>query len=449
MKIYGHSSAEATDNTFIMPAYAHDYANYVARFGMGNFQIQVVMKLDGKLDFDKLSKAVRLSVDAEPVLGCKFVENDPPYWKRIEDIDNTVFCTMEEYESSEEAEKAADEFLQSPLDMDLDPLVKLRLIRSDRQDMIIIKMNHACSDGSGVKDYVELLSHIYNCINSDKGEYVPIPGKRSREDHWKAFRTLGIKYPELDMSVVEHPRTVWPFPWNKGCYKYTTPFVIRRLPRGQVSVLSKYAKQRNATINDLIITAMYRTLFRLIKPPYGIPMDIGLTVDLRRYLPEKKAEAIRNFSGGIVLSLPRMPGETFEKTLSRVVSLMKYKKSKNPGHECATGAEKAEKLKFSMFLSFAKFVSKISEIASQYCFFCSPGLSNVGIISGELIKFGDITVTEAYFLPPVVRPPCLLFVASSYNDILTLACGYYEDSVRREYLEMILDGIKNELMVCK
>lgn len=427
----------------IMPAYSHDYGNYVARYGMGNFQIQVIMKLDGRLDFDKLSKAVRLSVDAEPILGCRFIEHEPPYWKRLEDIDSTIFCSMEETDNTEEA---VHRFLESHLDMDHDPMVKVKLIRSGQYDTLGIKLNHTCSDGSGVKDYMELLSHIYSCIDRENGVYVPKPSVRSKADHEKIMNTLGIKHPELDNSLVEAPRTVWPFPWQSGGQKDSTSFVICQLPYGQLDVLSKYAKERGATINDLTITAFYRAMFKMSQIPYGIPMDLGVTVDLRRYLPDKKAEAIRNLSGGIIVRIPRLIDEPFDRTLSRVVSVMDRKKGQNPGYQCATGAERAEKVNFHMFLAFSKFLSRASEITSQNCFFCSPGLSNVGIISKSLIKFGETTVTEAYFINPVVRVPGFLLVASSYNGIMTLATGYYKDSINRTYIEKLLDKIKSELI---
>lgn len=122
----------------IVPAYAHDYGNYVARYGMGNFQIQVILKMEGKLDFDKLSRAVRLSVDAEPVLGCRFMEHNPPYFKRLENIDPSMFCSMVEADNVEEA---VHRFLESPLDMDHDPMVKVGLIRCAKYDTLGIKLN--------------------------------------------------------------------------------------------------------------------------------------------------------------------------------------------------------------------------------------------------------------------------------------------------------------------
>lgn len=428
----------------IIPAYGHDTGNYAARYGMGNYQIQAILKLDGRIDFEQLSRAVRLSVDAEPVLGCRFIEHDPPYWKRLKNINESMLCSMEVNDNEDEA---VNRFLESHLDMDHDPMVKVRLIRSGQYDTLGIKLNHTCCDGAGAKEYIHLLSQIY-CSMDDNGDYVPTPSRRSRNDHKKAFEALGIKHPSKDTSLVEAPRTVWPFPWRSGGRKDITPFVVCSLPRGRLDSLSGYAKSRGATINDLILTAFYRAMFKVSRPPYGIPMDIGLTVDLRRYLPDNKADGIRNFSGGVVLRIPRISGEAFGGTLTRVVSVMKRKKERNPGYQNATGAERAEKLNFHQALTFFKFMSAVSEISSWNCVFCVPGLSNMGIISKDLLKFGENAVTDAYIIPPVVRAPGFLLVASSYNGVMTLSAGYYKGAIRRRFIERLLNKIKQELIEC-
>lgn len=428
-----------------MPAYGHDTANYAARYGMGNYQIQAVLKMDGRLDYDKLKKAVRLSVDAEPVLGCRFVEHEPPYWKRLKDIDRVKFCSMVE---TENAEKSVHRFLESHLSMDHDPMVKVRLIRSGTCDTLCIKLNHTCCDGAGTKEYIHLLSHIYSSIDGENGIYVPKPSVRSREDHKRALRALGIKHPTRDKSLVDSPKSFWLFPWKSGGQKDVTPMVVCKLPEGKLDELSRYGKQRGATINDLLLTAFYRAMFKMSQPPYGIPMDIGLTVDLRRYLPGNKADAIRNFSGGVVLRVARIFGEPFDRTLSRIVPVMNRKKNRNPGYQSVTGAERAEKMNLHQTLAYFKSVSQVSEFSSQNCFFCTPGLSNMGLISNSLLRFGDRVATEAYILPPVIRAPGFLLVASSYNGILTIADGYYKGAVSRRYVEKLLNKMKAELMNC-
>ena len=54
-----------------------------------------------------------------------------------------------------------------------------------------------------------------------------------------------------------------------------TSFISSRLPMEYFELLSSYGKKRGATINDLILTAYYRAMFKNYHAPYGIPMDIA------------------------------------------------------------------------------------------------------------------------------------------------------------------------------
>ncbi|MHB8063974.1 MAG: condensation domain-containing protein, partial [Ruminiclostridium sp.] len=411
-----------------IPANAYDICNYITKYDIANFQIQAIMKLDGRLDFDKLVRAVRLSFDTEPVLGCQFIKSDPPYWKRFDDMDNIKFCTIEETDNSDEA---VQRFLESPMDMDTDPMVIVKLIRSC--DTIGLKINHVCSDGAGAKEYIQLLSDIYSHIDQEESVFTPNPSIRSWKDHEKLLSKLSQYNSNTEWSPLSQMLlTTWKFPW-KNIRTGKIGFAVCRLPYGHLDILSKYAKSRGASINDLILTAVFRAMFEIAKPPYCVPMDIPITIDLRKYLPNHKAEAIRNFSGGVILRINRKANELFEETLSRVMALTKDMKSRHPSFENIKGLEVIEKISFHQICAYFKTLTQIIEFASQSPFTiidrCSPILSNVGFISKSLLKFGENTVTDAYIIPPVIRAPGILIVASTYNGIISLAVGYYEPSV--------------------
>jgi NRPS condensation-like uncharacterized protein len=434
-------------NPDILPANAHDICNYVARHRVANFQIQAVMNFDGRLDYNRLERAVRLSVDAEPVFGCRFFEGDPPYWKRLSKIDKTIFCSLEE---TDNPDKAVRRFVESHMDMDKDPNVKVRLIRSGLCDTMCIKVNHACCDGTGTKEYIQLLSEIYSNIDQENSTFEIKPRIGGRKDQDRLFRALGIKYPEAGFNPQEiTPRTIWAFPRKKG-WTNDTRYVVCRLPQGQLDVLSKYGKARGATINDLILTAYYRAMFKISQPPYGIPMDIGSTIDLRRYLPDQKATAIRNFSGGFSTRIARVWNESFEGTLSRVMHEMNKIKNRRPGLQNAMGGELVERMSFSSINAHFKAQSQINEITSNYSVLpvntFSPVLSNLGFISKTLLRFGENVATDAYVIPPFVRAPGFLLIANTYNGILTLAAGYYKAEFSRKDVERLLNKIKDELM---
>lgn len=429
-----------------LPANGHDISNYLARYGMANYMIQSVLKLDGRLDFGKLSKAVRLSIVEEPVFGCRFVEDDPPYWRRIDNIDEEMLCSMEE---TSDAEEAVNKYIELPLIMDKDPMVKVRLIRSSESDTLCIKLNHACCDGAGSKEYIALLSKIYSCIAGD-GIYIPIPKVGGRKDQDKLIKELGIKHPELKWNPGRiSPKKTWSFPWMPWRTD-SIRFSVCQLPSGQLGLLSKYGKEKGATVNDLILTAFYRAMFKISKPDYRVPMDISSTIDLRRYLPDQRAEAIRNLSGGFVTRIARVKGEDFEGTLLRLMKETKRIKAGHPGLQNAIGGEYAEKVAFSHLRTYFKLVSSASRVASMipylYSNLCRPGMTNFGIVSNSLIKFGDITATDVYMLPPVLRAPGFLLLACSYNGVMTLALGYYKASILRKDVERLLGKIRHELM---
>lgn len=430
-----------------IPASGYDIYNYIAKYGMASFQLQIIMKLDGRLNFDRLVRAVKLSFDVEPVFGCRFINSNPPHWKRFEDIDNIKFCALKQTDNSDED---IQKFLERPMDMDKDPMVMIELIRSEKYDTLGLKINHVCCDGVGAKEYIKLLSDIYSRITNEDNAFVPKSSVRDRKDHNSLLSTLSKFNPKASYTALQQmPLTTWKFPW-KNIRMGNTGFAVARLPLGFLDTLNTYAKARGATINDLLLTAIYRAMFDISKPPYGMPMDIAVTTDLRRYLPDNKAQAIRNFSGGITFKIGRKANELFEETLSRVMKVTNDFKNRHPGLVNAIRVEYLENMNFNQVCAFFNTFSQIVDLAAQNPFFvlnrCSPVLSNIGYISKSLIKFGENTVNDLYCLPPAIRAPGILIVAGTYNGVITLTVAYYKSSVKKDDMEGLLNKIKDELI---
>ncbi|HEX3028362.1 MAG TPA: condensation domain-containing protein, partial [Clostridia bacterium] len=412
------------------------------------FQTQAVMKLDGRLDFNKLSEAVRLSFDVEPVFGCRFIESIRPYWKRIKDIDSVEFCTFEE---TDNPDAAVEKFLDIPLNLDKGPMAKVKLIRSGPGDILCVKVSHVCCDGAGAKEYFLLLADIYSQIDKESSGYIPIQHIPSKNDRNRMYKALNID-PSRAISNSK-PKTVhllWKFPWRNNRLG-ATRFVVCKLPEGQLDEMKSYSKARGATINDLMLTAVYRAMFKISKPPYGVPVDIPITLDLRRYLPDEKTEAIRNFAAGYITTIARKKHESFSETLTRVMSKTKILKDGRLKTEDIAWAEGVENTNFYQYTSYFKAVSLLADMASYNPFIdftdkCSLVFANLGFVSKSPIKFGEHTVTDAYVLPPVIRAPGILLIATTYNGIITLGVGYYKPSVHRSTMENLLNKIKDELI---
>ncbi|AEY65115.1 condensation domain-containing protein [Clostridium sp. BNL1100] len=431
----------------IIPASERDIHNYLSCCRMATFQIQAIMKLDGRLDFDRLKRAVRLSVDAEPVLASRFVEDEKHYWKRLDNIDGISFCSLEETDNADETIK---QFLQSPLDMDNDPQVKVKIMRLEQYDILGVKLNYVCCDGTAAKEYIQLLSHIYSHIDQGNSTYIPESQTGSRKDQDGLFKELGIKYPELSWNPPrDTPKTKWGFPWIQR-REDSIHFEVCRIPKGDFEKVYQYGKSTEATINDLILTAFYRTMFKISKPKQGAPMDITSTIDLRHYLPDHKSQVIKNLFGGLITRISRKMNETFDGTLSRVMSATTKVKELHSDVNNNMDEENNEKNNLAYFRDYFDHMSQTLETSTKSPSYigneCFPGLCNLGSISRSLIGFGQNVVTDAYFIPPVIRAPGLLLLVSSYNDILTMSLGYCKASINQRDMKALLNSIKDELI---
>ena len=73
-------------------------------------------------------------------------------------------------------------FLLEPLNMDHNPQVMAMLVRWGQEDILCIKLNHACCNGRSAKEYLKLLAGLYTqlCIDSSFEPESNIQGNRDQ-----------------------------------------------------------------------------------------------------------------------------------------------------------------------------------------------------------------------------------------------------------------------------
>ena len=94
-------------------------------------------------------------MDAEPVLRCQFIEDDKqPYWQPFENPDGIQWV---EFVLNDDKQAAIEQFIKSPFYYK-GQMLNVRLIRTADNDIICVKICHACSDAGGLKAYLQLLA---------------------------------------------------------------------------------------------------------------------------------------------------------------------------------------------------------------------------------------------------------------------------------------------------
>ncbi len=417
------------------PVTGLDRINYLFKYGASNIQIQAVIAFDQDLDTDVLKKAVRLSLDAEPVLQCQFIENDKqPYWQPFENPDEIQWF---EFVQNDSLQVAIEQFLKSPFYCE-EQMLSVQLIRANNNDTLCVKICHACSDAGGLKQYLQLLAEIYSSLLKDS-QYKPEPNIKRRLDQKSYFDALGLKDPLalLDPQAQALPAT-WAFPYH-GVESEEIRNSIRRFTGDSFERIIAFGKSHAVTINTIILTAFFRSMFQLLKPPAGDDREICVTMDLRRSFKTDQSQNICNLSVVMTPRTYRVEEEPFVETLQRVSKSIDELKHAQVELSRAVIIEAQGAIDYSQLRTlFQAAIPQFIETGKV-----SPTLTNMGIISP--LQFGQIPACDAYLVPPTIYVPGFLLGVSTYNRILTLLTSYYEPSHRTEDIDVLMDFMADEL----
>jgi NRPS condensation-like uncharacterized protein len=221
--------------------------------GLADLQVHVVLELCGQIDEHRLARAVRLLLDQEPVLGCRFVMGrHRPRWERLGDLDEQPLCELccldgrsgdeagtaasttgrrvasrvgageregagervrDRGEAGDHAgERVMDEatesavvgYLAEPPDPIGRPMLRVRVFRRrDGQagsgaageggrggDVVCLKINHLAVDGGGSKQCAYLLAELYEALGRD-AELRPAPNLDGSRSMWQLAGQFG------------------------------------------------------------------------------------------------------------------------------------------------------------------------------------------------------------------------------------------------------------------
>jgi NRPS condensation-like uncharacterized protein len=426
-----------TQNEKTFPSNGQDWFNYAAGLGVSNRTISIVLGFDGFLNEDLLERAVLLSLDADPILGCRFVLTNA----------NPVFIKKPGFEAKDYflvyQTEFVDDFLRLFLVKQIDDtkMVDVALFRSGNNDTLSIKLNHTCGDAGALKQYVFLLANIYSELEKDS---TFVPQTKFSEDRTPqaVYKSLDIENPfaffkpELGKSI---PTWAFPFENETGIPAYQQS--MQCFSPEEFARLYSYSKENRLTINDLILTSFFRNMFRVSPLPGDVEGKIDVTIDLRRYLSEDKYPSISNLSSMVAVALKDCSDDSFIESVKKVKKAFAGRLDLQVDLHNSIGCEYLGSLGYkAMFEYFFDGWNKGKEYKV-----CSPILSNIGIISRAPVLFGNNAVNNAYVVPPAFHAPALMLSASCYNNNLTLMSCYYSSEVNKRKMENFLDCIYSEL----
>lgn len=399
-------------------------------------RIGCALVFDGRLDPDRLRRAVRLSLDAEPILGCSYQTGAyRAVWRRLEDLDDAVPFSMLE---SDDPVGATTAFQAAQVD-DAGPQAAVSLVRSAERDHLAIKLSHVLADGQAAKQYAYLLAHIYTKLGADPS-YSPKPNTARRPTARDVWDNLTPEQRKSAKNGKSWARPTWEIPTRAHTGKRLT-YRTTVFEPPSFFALKEYGKQRGATVNDMLLAAFFRASVRAFDPPSGVPLSLMCTVDHRRYLTNADRLPIANISISGSLDIERADGEDFDDTLRRVRERMAAWAETCYGAGPALNAEKMTVLGYGITKRLVGAALKMAARSGKtYAY-----LTNIGILDEARLGFDGCVPVAAHMFGPAAIGASVVQTVSTYRSALAICMGFCEADCDAAMIERVLRSTTNEL----
>lgn len=388
------------------------------------------------LNHDHLARAVRLSLDAEPSLGCSFaVAGGKAFWSRIPDLDNArCFSAVE----SVDPEADMDSFHAEEIP-DAGPQAAVAMFSAGDADHVGIKLSHVLADGQAAKQYAYLLADIYSQISSIPS-FEPAPNLTVRPAGKNIWSRLTPEQRRDAKRAKSWANPTWSVPAGGSSglgltYRtaYIEPDLFKRV--------KDYGRARGATINDMMLVAVFRACAGLFDPPVGKPLSLMCTADLRRYLPDAEQLPISQLSISGSLDIERAKDESFDRTLERVRERMGVWAKQCYGAGPFANAEKLTSLGYGATKALLGMTFRMAGGSGK----TYPWFTNIGVLDESRLSFAGAVPTSGHMFGPAAIGPSVVPVVSTYRDRMAICMGFCVEDMEESDIMAVLRGTVDEL----
>lgn len=374
--------------------------------------IHELLEFEGELDTEKLIQAVDKLADVFPLLKCYYDKKSNTY------IENEHCSGRDLLKIDDAADR--DMLLTEVLDTDK-KLVQLTFSKN----ILVITISHMICDGSGFKQLLYLLCDIYNGNGGEDLNYL-----MTREFSQLTAGLTGTAAITLKMlvSMMGNYKSVQVYNKNDDENIYVLERTIQHEIMSRVHDL---AKKQGATLNDVFLTALARTLGKL----NGLKkVNIPCTVDLRKYVKDRTG--IANLTGTYNFNIKIKDGINFGEMLMDASAIMK--KQKRTKNDIAGPMLLVSKYEKSTLEEFLRLYGGMDTSAST-------DYTNLGVLDDKKLVFDGAVLKNAIGYSVLNKAPCFQIAVSSFKGETTISSLVRCSKEEKEKADLILDTIVREI----
>ena len=399
--------------------------------------IHFYLKFQSPLDFKALSKAYKYIVDRVGVLHSSFVNNPiTPYWKVNYDYSEEDIIV---FKQSDDPQKDAFEFLTQEISVKEKVQIKAALIRgADGSDTLVQVLNHMCMDGPDTKEFLMLVQKAYAQIMA--GQEPDVEVKNGDRSHYQCYslyneeekkKALGLY---KNVSMVKHQIK---FPYTKKDKKKDRSRILRRvIDTEKFARLKDMSKRAGVTLNDVLLVAYMRSLYRACNIPDEQNVSVPCMVDLRRHIKGGKSFGFSNHIGFMICTA-HGNSDDYAKMFADI-----KKQSDEAKDDPYFGLYSLPLLN----LAYTIFPQCLAEIAIGLGY-TNPytGMSNLGLLKEADFVFNGQTPSDLFITGAVKSIPYLQLAISTYRSQMTLTIAVKCKDEDEKALTVLIDDVVGEL----
>lgn len=389
--------------------------------------VHLELHYDFEIDIDALKTVLICFLEKAPVLHSRFVDNHvSPYWEVMPYKIDDVIKVYHPENMREEIDNFLTQYIppESPLQ------IQVGVFFYEGKTALCMVENHMCMDGGDFKYFLSEFCSAYTKFVTEKKPPVSLrSGSRSYDAVYSDFSKTQEKMARnLYKNVCA--KDTHRFPLTKPNDDDKSFIARRKLTEDTFMKLKDAGKRRAATINDLLLTAYFFSLYELADYKKNESVTISCAIDLRRHMKDNSDQGITNHTAFMQCNIPQRGEDIFETLRYVVNSSNKYKKDK------FMGLYGLPLLKLGYRLLPHTASEEIIKIG-----YSNPllAMSNIGILDHKALSLCENEPFDGYMTGAVKYKPYVLLSATSMRKEITMSMCVKGNEEDKKTVERFFD----------
>ena len=397
--------------------------------------VHVELHYDYLIDIEALKTVLVCFFEKAPVLHSSFTDNHfRPYWT-VKDYHINDVLTVKEV-SEEALDKEINDFLVQYIPPESDIQMKAAVFNHGGKSVLCIVENHMCMDGGDLKYFMKALCKNYSeFIESGVSPIELRTGTRSYEAVYEDFSVAERKMAKNLYKNI-NTKDDHGFPLTPDSIQDKSFIARRKLSAETFDKIRAAGKKRGATVNDMLLTAYFYSLYELAEFNPEDSVSISCAIDLRRHIKDDKGQGVTNQTAWMQCRVPRKGKDIFE-TLDYVIkSSNEFKQDKFMGLHGLPLLSLGYKI---MPHAASEEIIKVG--------YANPllAMSNIGILEVDKLALAGHEPTDGFMSGAVKYKPYVLLSATSMRKELTLSMCVRGNDEDKKIVEHFFDLLEKSI----